>query len=84
MAPLDKNIWICVILAYIGVSLIMFLVCRFSPFEWHYDPKKNESALSNDFSLLNVFWFNWAALMQQGVEFAPKLVHIQLHLKNPY
>lgn len=72
MSPLDSRIWICVVLSYIGVSAILFLVSRFSPYEWHYDPKKNDNALNNDFTLLNTLWFNLAAVMQQGVDIAPR------------
>lgn len=74
MAPLDSKIWICVILAYVGVSVVLYLVSRFSPYEWYYDPTKNNHALNNDFTILNTLWFNLAALMQQGVDTAPKLV----------
>ncbi len=72
MAPLDTKIWLCVILAYIGVSVVLFLVSRFSPYEWHYDAKKDERGLVNDFSISNTLWFNLAAVMQQGVDIAPK------------
>lgn len=72
MAPLDSMIWFCVILAYVGVSIVLFLVSRFSPYEWHYDPEKNDHALNNDFTILNTLWFNLAAVMQQGVDIAPK------------
>jgi len=72
MAPLDSKIWFCVILAFSGVSVILFLVSRFSPFEWHYNSAKNELGLTNDFSIVNTLWFNLAALMQQGVDIAPK------------
>ena len=56
MSPLDTSIWLCVILAYISVSIILYIISRFSPFEWHYDPKKNENGLTNDFSILNTLW----------------------------
>lgn len=74
MAPLDSKIWVCVILAFIGVSAILYLVSRFSPYEWHYDSKKNDHALHNDFTILNTLWFNLAAVMQQGVDIAPRCV----------
>lgn len=72
MAPLDSKIWVCVILAYLGVSVVLYLVSRFSPYEWYYDPTKNSHTLNNDFTVLNTLWFNLAALMQQGVDTAPK------------
>jgi hypothetical protein len=71
---LDSKIWICVILAFIGVSVILYLVSRFSPYEWHYDASKNENGLNNDFTILNTLWFNLAAVMQQGVDIAPRSV----------
>jgi glutamate receptor, ionotropic, invertebrate len=74
MAPLDKKIWLCVILAFMGVSLTLYLVSRFSPYEWHYDSSKNDHTLTNDFTIRNTLWFNLAALMQQGVDIAPKSV----------
>ncbi|XP_076169974.1 glutamate receptor IB isoform X2 [Ptiloglossa arizonensis] len=32
--PLSKEIWVCVIFSYIGVSIVLFTVSRFSPYEW--------------------------------------------------
>ncbi|XP_023815098.1 glutamate receptor 1 isoform X3 [Oryzias latipes] len=33
--PLAYEIWMCIVFAYIGVSVVLFLVSRFSPYEWH-------------------------------------------------
>ncbi|CAF3808094.1 unnamed protein product [Rotaria sordida] len=73
MAPLSKDIWMCVTFAYIGVSVILFLVSRFSPYEWSM---KNEETLqlSNKFSILNTLFFALAAFMQQGVDFIPRSI----------
>ncbi|XP_032811033.1 glutamate receptor 2-like isoform X1 [Petromyzon marinus] len=35
--PLAYEIWMCIIFAYIGVSVVLFLVSRFSPYEWQRD-----------------------------------------------
>ncbi|VEL10417.1 unnamed protein product [Protopolystoma xenopodis] len=32
--PLSYEIWMCIMLAYLGVSVVLFLVSRFSPQEW--------------------------------------------------
>ncbi|KOX67415.1 Glutamate receptor 1 [Melipona quadrifasciata] len=32
--PLSKEIWVCVVFSYIGVSIVLFTVSRFSPYEW--------------------------------------------------
>uniref|UniRef100_H2YA62 Glutamate receptor n=1 Tax=Ciona savignyi TaxID=51511 RepID=H2YA62_CIOSA len=43
--PLSAEIWICIVFAYIGVSVVLYLVSRFSPYEWHRrrrpQPKKS-------------------------------------------
>ena len=82
MEPLDVKVWYCVALALIGVSLILFLVSRFSPYEWYYDASKNPNGLHNDFTIFNTFWFNIAAIMQQGVDFAPRYLHCTLGTHN--
>ncbi|CAF2402152.1 unnamed protein product [Rotaria sp. Silwood2] len=73
MEPLSKEIWMCITFAYIGVSVILFLVSRFSPYEWSM---KNEETLqlSNKFSILNTLFFALAAFMQQGVDFIPRSI----------
>lgn len=73
MAPLSKEIWMCVTFAYIGVSVILFLVSRFSPYEWSMEDEET-SQLSNKFSILNTLFFALAAFMQQGVDFIPRSV----------
>ncbi|XP_010895345.1 glutamate receptor 1b isoform X2 [Esox lucius] len=35
--PLAYEIWMCIVFAYIGVSVVLFLVSRFSPYEWQGD-----------------------------------------------
>ncbi|KAF6017885.1 hypothetical protein EB796_023824 [Bugula neritina] len=74
LEPLDNNIWMCMIGAYACVSLFLFIVARFSPYEWkNPHPCNLESdTVENDFTLLNSFWFNIGSLMQQGCELAPK------------
>ena len=55
MTPLDKGVWVCTITGYLVVSMVMYLICRFSPYEWHPDSDGN---MTNDFSLRNTLWFN--------------------------
>lgn len=73
MAPLSGEIWMCVTFAYIGVSVILFLVSRFSPYEWSIEDETTPQ-LSNKFSILNTLFFALAAFMQQGVDFIPRSI----------
>ncbi|XP_015239073.1 PREDICTED: glutamate receptor 1-like [Cyprinodon variegatus] len=40
--PLAYEIWMCIVFAYIGVSVVLFLVSRFSPYEWQSDESDEE------------------------------------------
>ncbi|XP_068435989.1 glutamate receptor 1-like isoform X4 [Clinocottus analis] len=40
--PLAYEIWMCIVFAYIGVSVVLFLVSRFSPYEWGGDDSDDE------------------------------------------
>ncbi|GFG36475.1 hypothetical protein Cfor_11814 [Coptotermes formosanus] len=74
MNPLAVDIWLYVLAAYVLVSITMFVVARFSPYEWHNPhPCDAENHLvENQFSLANSFWFTIGTLMQQGSDLNPK------------
>ncbi|BFZ14513.1 hypothetical protein BsWGS_17551 [Bradybaena similaris] len=72
MEPLSSEIWMCIVFAYIGVSVVLFLVSRFSPNEWHLS--ESEQAIANDFSISNSLWFTLGAFMQQGCDISPRSV----------
>ena len=38
MNPLEEEIWLCILLAYVLVSLTIWIVARFSPYEWLLHP----------------------------------------------
>ncbi|XP_042204502.1 glutamate receptor ionotropic, kainate 2-like isoform X3 [Homarus americanus] len=74
MNPLAIEIWLYVLAAYILVSITMFIVARFSPYEW-YNPHpcaQENDVVENQFSLSNSFWFTIGTLMQQGSDLNPK------------
>lgn len=72
MDPLSSEIWMCIILSYVGVSVVLFIVSRFSPYEWRYEESVYGPLVSNDFSLYNSMWFSLGALMQQGCDVYPR------------
>jgi ABC-type amino acid transport substrate-binding protein len=73
MAPLSKEIWICVIISYLLVSAILFFVSRSSSYEWYFE---NESDVlpRNKFSVENALFFSFAAFMHQGVDLLPRSI----------
>ncbi|XP_041358488.1 glutamate receptor-like isoform X2 [Gigantopelta aegis] len=77
LLPLSIPIWVCIIVAYIGVSVGLFLVSRFSPLEWMKSQKEKDDSgtnFDNKFSLMNSFWFSMGALMFQGSDLCPRSV----------
>ncbi|XP_054163278.1 glutamate receptor ionotropic, kainate 2-like [Oppia nitens] len=74
LSPFSNIVWIYVVGAYIGVSSMLFIVGRLSPYEWEnpHPCRKNDEVLENGFSLSNSFWFTIGSLMQQGNDLSPK------------
>ena len=77
--PLAYEIWMCIVFAYIGVSVVLFLVSRFSPYEWHSEEfeegrDQTTSDQSNEFGIFNSLWFSLGAFMQQGCDISPRSV----------
>ncbi|XP_016837534.1 glutamate receptor ionotropic, kainate 2 isoform X2 [Nasonia vitripennis] len=74
MNPLAIEIWLYVLAAYILVSVTMFVVARFSPYEWNnpHPCHSGPEIVENQFSLANSFWFTIGTLMQQGSDLNPK------------
>uniref|UniRef100_A0A8C1WWX1 Glutamate receptor n=1 Tax=Cyprinus carpio TaxID=7962 RepID=A0A8C1WWX1_CYPCA len=72
--PLAYEIWMCIVFAYIGVSVVLFLVSRFSPYEWHADDCEEgaDQEQNNEFGIFNSLWFSLGAFMQQGCDISPR------------
>ncbi|XP_077485672.1 glutamate receptor ionotropic, kainate 2-like isoform X1 [Amblyomma americanum] len=74
LAPLSLEVWIYMSTAFLGVSLFLFVVARFSPYEWvnphPCDPRPAE--LENRFTIWNTLWFTIGCLMQQGCDVTPR------------
>ncbi|XP_054269961.1 glutamate receptor ionotropic, kainate 2 isoform X1 [Macrosteles quadrilineatus] len=80
LSPLSLDVWIYMATAYLGVSVLLFILARFSPYEWDNPHPCNDQpdVLENQFSLLNSLWFTIGSLMQQGSDIAPKAVSTRM------
>ncbi|MEQ2299684.1 Glutamate receptor ionotropic, kainate 3 [Ameca splendens] len=67
--PMTPDIWVYILLAYLGVSCVLFVIARFSPYEWYdaHPCNPGSDVVENNFTLLNSFWFGVGSLMQQGM-----------------
>lgn len=74
MNPLAVEIWLYVLAAYVLVSFTMFVMARFSPYEWNNPHPCNteNDVVENQFSLNNSFWFITGTLLRQGSGLNPK------------
>jgi ionotropic glutamate receptor len=54
---------------FAGVSFMLFVLARFSPYEWQnpHPCNQNSKIVENQFTLLNTLWFTAGSLMQQGM-----------------
>nr|CAD7263695.1 unnamed protein product [Timema shepardi] len=73
MSPFSTTVWAYMLSVYIGVSFLLYLMGRISPYEWTnpYPCIDEPEELENQFSLNNSMWFTIGSLMQQGSEIAP-------------
>ncbi|XP_047735944.1 glutamate receptor ionotropic, kainate 2-like isoform X1 [Hyalella azteca] len=80
MSPFSLDVWIYMATAYLGVSVLLFMLARIAPEEWDnphpciQDPDELENAIT----LSNAFWFTIGSLMQQGSDIAPKAVSTRI------
>lgn len=74
MNPLAVDIWLYVFFAYALVSITMYIVARFSPYEWEnpHPCEMENNIVENQFTIKNSFWFTIGTLMQQGSDLNPK------------
>ncbi|XP_055710635.1 glutamate receptor ionotropic, kainate 2 isoform X2 [Phlebotomus papatasi] len=80
LSPLSLDVWIYMATAYLGVSVLLFILARFSPQEWQnpHPCNRDSSTLDNQFSLHNSLWFTFGSLMQQGCDISPKAVSTRM------
>lgn len=78
MNPLAVEIWLYVLAAYMLVSFTLFVMARFSPYEWNNPhPCHQESDIvENQFSVSNSFWFITGTFLRQGSGLNPKVCSI--------
>ncbi|XP_060574773.1 glutamate receptor ionotropic, kainate 2-like isoform X2 [Ruditapes philippinarum] len=72
-SPLSIDVWIYMVAAYLCVSFMLFVIARFSPYEWTNPHPCNEDSdlVENQFTICNSLWFTIGSLMQQGSDLAP-------------
>ncbi|KAJ9591183.1 hypothetical protein L9F63_002254, partial [Diploptera punctata] len=80
MDPFSIDVWIYVATAYLGVSILLFILSRIAPGEWDnpHPCNPDPGELENTFNLLNCLWFSIGSLMGQGCDLLPKAVSTRM------
>ncbi|KAG8225898.1 hypothetical protein J437_LFUL006130 [Ladona fulva] len=75
MNPLAVEIWLYVLAAYLLVSFTLFVMARFSPYEWNnpHPCLADSDVVENQFSVSNSFWFITGTFLRQGSGLNPKV-----------
>ncbi|XP_017869148.1 PREDICTED: glutamate receptor ionotropic, kainate 2 isoform X4 [Drosophila arizonae] len=83
MNPLAIEIWLYVLAAYILVSFALFVMARFSPYEWKnpHPCYRDTDIVENQFSISNSFWFITGTFLRQGSGLNPKDSKIGIYQK---
>ncbi|CAL4131829.1 unnamed protein product [Meganyctiphanes norvegica] len=79
--PLSLEIWIYIATAFIGVSILLFLIARFSPYErmeGSLNLGDSSPKMENQFTLANSFWFVWGSILQQKTDQQPRAVSTRI------
>uniref|UniRef100_A0AAN0LJ29 Glutamate receptor ionotropic kainate 2 n=1 Tax=Polyphagotarsonemus latus TaxID=1204166 RepID=A0AAN0LJ29_9ACAR len=74
MQPFNVKVWLLLGTACLGVSLLLYIISRISPYEWvSGHPCEDEpEEMENQFSLGNCLWFVLGSIMQQGSDLSPR------------
>jgi len=75
LSPLSPDVWIYMTTAYLGVSILMFLLARISPYEW---VEEGEGQLSNSYNISNALWFGIGSFLCQGCDILPKAISTRM------
>ena len=69
LQPLSIEVWIYTTTAYLGVSVVLFLLARISPYEWD---DNGEGEATNQWTISNALWFGIGSFLCQGCDLLPK------------
>ncbi|TDG50512.1 hypothetical protein AWZ03_003101 [Drosophila navojoa] len=78
LSPLSLDVWIYMATAYLGVSVLLFILAKFTPYEWPAYTDAHGEKVESQFTLLNCMWFAIGSLMQQGCDFLPKALSTRM------
>lgn len=73
LSPFSAEVWTYMGAAYVGVSLLLFVISRMAPDDWENPhPCKEPEEVENIWTMTNTTWLSIGSLMGQGCDLLPK------------
>lgn len=74
LSPFTLSVWFYLMIAFVSISLVLFYVGRFTPYEWvcRNACRHHRQTLKNACNVRNSFWATIGSLMLQGSDITPK------------
>ena len=71
--PFSTEVYVFTLIVFVLVTLVIYVLARFSPNQWEEPSScvKDPEFLTNQYNLINSFWFTLGAIMQQGSDVVP-------------
>ncbi|KHN75082.1 Glutamate receptor ionotropic, kainate 2 [Toxocara canis] len=92
--PLPLQIWICILISIVGLTLGMYIVAHLTPYEWNlnfscctahqphpaaqFSPANSPVQLANNYSFWNTLWYVMSTMLKGGCDFGPRAVSTRL------
>ncbi|XP_055588380.1 glutamate receptor ionotropic, kainate 2-like [Uranotaenia lowii] len=76
LSPLSLDVWIYMATAYLGVSVLLFVLSRMAPADWEnpHPCKTDNEEVENIWDMINALWLTMGSIMGQGCDILPKAV----------
>ncbi|XP_067129511.1 LOW QUALITY PROTEIN: glutamate receptor ionotropic, kainate 2-like [Centruroides vittatus] len=73
LSPFSVQVWFYMATAILGVTIVMYVMGRFTPYEWEnpHPCDQNPEELENQFTLQETAWLVVGGLLQQGGDINP-------------
>ncbi|XP_046669491.1 glutamate receptor ionotropic, kainate 2-like isoform X1 [Homalodisca vitripennis] len=80
LSPLAFNVWVTMATAYLGISLLLYILSRCSPYQWEnpHPCNSDPEELELTFNLSTCLWFSIGSLTTQGCDLLPKAVSTRI------
>ena len=79
--PFSTQVWLSILIAYILVSLLMFVIARVTPYERHASRGNNNSTIATEedggyspkLTLSNAFWYTLSGCVFKSTNINPRV-----------